>query len=327
MVSIKDVAERANVAKSTVSFVINNSGYVSKKTREKVEKAMKELNYIPSQLAKNLSTQKSNIVGIVMPDVMHPFFATFIKYAEQALYEKGYMTMVCGTIGREKVEEVYLDKLNRRAMDGIIMGAHSLDVEMYKKTSQPLVTLDRFLNGNIPMVTSNHKQAAQITADILVKNGCKHVVQFIGSGKVDIRGNDYGRYCKELLENKGIRVDSLEIGYNTFTLEKYQQSAEQVFDNFPDVDGIIGVDMIILSCLKIAIKKGYQIPKQLKLISYDGTFITRAGEPTITAIVQPIQDLALEAVNAIVALIENEELPEKKIILDVTLQKGSTTYD
>lgn len=327
MISINDVAKRANVAKSTVSFVINNSGYVSQKTREKVEKAMKELNYVPSQLAKNLSNKKSNIVGIVMPDVMHPFFATFIKYAEQELYEKGYMTMVCGTIGREDVEEEYLNRLNSKAMDGIIMGVHSLDVELYKKTSQPLVTLDRFLSDDIPMITSNHKQAAQITADILIKNGCRNVVQFIGSGKVDIRGNDYGKYCKEILESKGIKVNFLEIGYNTFTLDKYQQSAKQLFNSFPDVDGIIGVDMVVLSCLKIAIEKGYQIPKQLKLIAYDGTFITRTGDPTITAIVQPIKELAQKSVNSIVALIENKELLEKKIMLDVTLQKGSTTYD
>ena len=72
--------KKANVAKSTVSLVVNNSGYVSAKTRAKVEEAMRELNYVPSQLAKNLSSRRSNIVGIVMPDVMHPFFATFIKY-------------------------------------------------------------------------------------------------------------------------------------------------------------------------------------------------------------------------------------------------------
>ena len=101
MASINDVAKKANVAKSTVSLVVNNSGYVSAKTRAKVEEAMRELNYVPSQLAKNLSSRRSNIVGIVMPDVMHPFFATFIKYAELKLFHYGYMTMVCGTIGRE----------------------------------------------------------------------------------------------------------------------------------------------------------------------------------------------------------------------------------
>ena len=77
MASINDVAKLAMVSKSTVSLVVNNKGYVSEETRSKVEKAMKELNYIPSQLARNFSAQKSGIVGIVMPDVMHPFFSTF----------------------------------------------------------------------------------------------------------------------------------------------------------------------------------------------------------------------------------------------------------
>ena len=79
MANINDVAKKAGVSKSTVSIVINNTGYVSEKTRLKVENAMKELNYIPSQIARNFSTDKSNVVGIVMPDIMHPFFSTFIK--------------------------------------------------------------------------------------------------------------------------------------------------------------------------------------------------------------------------------------------------------
>lgn len=325
MASITDIAKRANVAKSTVSLVINNSGYVSEKTRKKVEDVMKELNYVPNQLAKNLSRRKSNIVGIVMPDIMHPFFSTFIKYAEQELYEKGYMTMVCGTIGREKVEEEYLNRLNRKAMDGIIMGVHSLNIEMYEKSKYPIVTLDRFLGNNIPMVTSNHKQAAELTANLLIKNNCKHVVQFIGSGKVSVGSDSYWKYCKELLEAAGIKIDFLVIGFNAFTMEKYQQSAEQLFDTYKEVDGIIGVDMAILSCFKIAVERGYNIPNDLKLIAYDGTFVTRMTDPIITAIVQPVKNLALEAVNTIINLIEGNEIKEKRIMLDVELQKGMTT--
>ena len=101
MTSIGDVAKLAGVSRSTVSLVCNNKGYVSEETRKKIEKAMKELNYIPSELGRNLKMQKSGIVGIIVPDIAHPFFSTFIKYAEKELYSRGYKALVCGTAGRE----------------------------------------------------------------------------------------------------------------------------------------------------------------------------------------------------------------------------------
>lgn len=73
MASIGDVAKISRVSRSTVSLVCNNKGYVSDETRKKIEKAMKELNYIPSELGRNLKMQKSGIVGIIVPDIAHPF--------------------------------------------------------------------------------------------------------------------------------------------------------------------------------------------------------------------------------------------------------------
>lgn len=75
MAGIRDVAKRAHVSTSTVSLVLNNNGYVSKETRSKVVKAMKELNYVPNELARNLYHSKTNIIGIILPDIAHPFLA------------------------------------------------------------------------------------------------------------------------------------------------------------------------------------------------------------------------------------------------------------
>lgn len=327
MASINDVAKKAKVAKSTVSLVVNHSGYVSAKTREKVEQAMKELNYVPSQLAKNLSSKHSNIVGIVMPDIMHPFFSTFIKYAELRLYHYGYMTMVCSTVGREQVEEKYLDMLDRKAMDGIIMGAHTLDIERYKKTKQPIVTLDRFIGEHIPVISANHRQAAEKTVEILLKNHCKKVVQLVGTLILVKAENDYSICCKELCIQHGIKIHPVEIGYNAFTAERYEKAAQMVFDLYPDADAIIGVDMAMMACLSIAIKKQIQVPEQLKLIAFDGTYVTRMGDRTLTAICQPIEALAKQSVDTIVSMIEGKTVEEKEIILDVSVQQGDTTLE
>ena len=111
MATIGDIAQKAEVAKSTVSLVLNNTGYVSKQTREKVMAAIQELNYVPNSLARNLSLQKSGIVGVMVPDIANPFFSEFIKYVENELHILGYKTLICNTSGNEERERDYISML------------------------------------------------------------------------------------------------------------------------------------------------------------------------------------------------------------------------
>ena len=172
MAGIRDVARLAHVSTSTVSLVLNKSGYVSDKTREKVETAMRELNYIPNELARNLYHSKTNIVGLILPDIAHPFFGSFAKYAEMELYKEGYKTMLCSTVHEENGEKEYIDMLNRQMMDGIIMGTHSLDIEDYNGVVRPIVSLDRYINESIPIVMSDHEKGGTLAAEELLRCGC-----------------------------------------------------------------------------------------------------------------------------------------------------------
>ena len=128
MVRIKDVAREAGVAASTVSLVMNKKGYVSEATRAKVEAAMKKLNYVPSEMARNLSLNRTNTIGVILPSISHPFFGEVVEALEAALYEQNYKMMLCCTRHKENAEHTFVEMLKRRTMDGIIMGAHSLDV-------------------------------------------------------------------------------------------------------------------------------------------------------------------------------------------------------
>ena len=113
MASIKEVAQKAGVGVGTVSRVSNSTGYVSDETRIKVETAMKELNYIPNELARNLLSKKSGIVAIIIPKISHPFFAEVVLYAEAELMKKGYKTMICSTYSEQNYEKEYINMLNR----------------------------------------------------------------------------------------------------------------------------------------------------------------------------------------------------------------------
>ena len=158
MAKIKDVAKLANVSPSTVSLVLNNKGYVSEATRAKVQAAVKELNYVPSEVARNLSLNRTNIIGVIIPDIAHPFFAALLHEIEIALYRYGYKTMICSTGEKENSELVFLDMLRRHTMDGLIVGAHALHLESYRDIDLPIVAFDRFINDSIPIVRADHNQ-------------------------------------------------------------------------------------------------------------------------------------------------------------------------
>lgn len=324
MASISDVAKLAGVSQSTVSLVCNNKGYVSPKTREKIERAMVELNYTPSALGRNLKLRSSGIIGIIVPDISHPFFSTFLKYAEKSLYRRGYKTMVCGTAGRQDVEEAYLQMLERRTMDGIIMGAHSQKVERYLQTNRPIVALDRFLSEDIPVVRSNKTQIGEYAARLLLDRGRKHIAQLVSSYTVPNFELEKDETFARLMSQGGAEVTDISVGYNTFTEEGYALAAQRLFRRCPNVDGIVGTDMAILACLAEARRRGLQVPQDLSLVAIDGTYVTRIGGMTLTAVVQPLEAMADRAVDLMLQLLTPGSEKTSSSTLEVTIQPGES---
>ena len=133
MATIQDVAKYAHVGVATVSRVLNESGYVRADTREKVMAAIRELDYTPNEMARNLYHKKTGIVAIIIPAISHPYFAEFTSAAEVALFRKGYQTMICNTWREQNYETYYLELLKKQRVDGIITGVHTLDIEQYKE--------------------------------------------------------------------------------------------------------------------------------------------------------------------------------------------------
>lgn len=325
MTSINDVAKLAKVSKSTVSLVVNNTGYVSEKTRKKVLDAMDQLAYVPNQLGKNLSNKRSNIIGVVIPDVTHPFFAEFVKILESILYEKGFMLLVCSTLGREEVELDYLKWLDNYTIDGIVMGVHTLDVKYYIESERPIVSLDRHLAKNIPTVSSNHHKAAKLTVNQLCENNCSKVVQFVGSSNANVSSEKYAKECKKLFEDRGHTMITHVMKKNTFVLDEYLNEAKKAFEMYEDVDGFIGTDMIITQCLKLSVEKNMTVPDDLKLISYDGTQVTRMTTQQISCVKQDINELANQCADNIINLIEYNTPISLNTEIDVTWVNGDTT--
>lgn len=323
MARIKDVAKEAGVAPSTVSLVLNKKGYVSEETRLKVEAAVEKLNYIPSEMARNLSLQRTNIIGVIVPSISHPFFSELAEALETELYSLGYKMMLCCTKYKENSERKFIEMLKRQTMDGIIMGAHSLDVSIYEGLKEPVIAFDRYLNDNIPIVHCDHCTGGRLAAEAFLQHDCHHVIGIEGYQGVHTPANDSHKVFHETMWQHGVITDILEMPWNAFTYEDFLVTAEKLFTEYQDIDGIFGSDMAIASCMRVATQRGYHIPQDIKMVAYDGTGMTQTGIQPITAVRQPIEKLAAIAAQKVVSKVKGtkDNLPW---VLKPRLLKGET---
>lgn len=313
MVGMRDVAREAGVSTSTVSLVVNGNGYVSDEMVERVNQAMSKLNYVPNELARNFSRNQTNLVGVIVPTIRHPFFATLTASLQRALYENGLRTALCSTADVDQDVSQYVDMLRSHAMDGIIMGAHAVyPADYWSSIDRPIVAFDRFLGDVIPFVGSDHSQGGRLAADVFVKTGARHVVEIggprtryqtemgdrsISLGSVQIAGRTtfppirYHLAFEQVMKQAGIRYSYIEIE-NVEQMKQFRDAATRAFEQYSNVDAIVAPDLAAAFCVQEALRRGKNIPVDVQIISYDGTYVSDLAGLKLTSIKQDFDAIA-----------------------------------
>lgn len=323
--SIKDVALRARLSVSTVSRVLNRRGYISKETYDKVYKAIEELDYHPNQLARSLYRKRTDIIGLVIPDVSHPFFAMLTKYIEYRLCSEGFRMMLCNTIERQNRERDYLDMLRQNKVDGIIIGSHLLEVKDYERVNLPIVSIDMVLGDNIPVVSADHRKGGILAAQKLIDGGCTHLLQIIGNMKVNtpshLRHSTFADYARQ----RNVDCITYELESHEFDVMRYSEIIDHLLSTYPNIDGVFAVDVIAARVVQCARHRGISIPGRLKVVGYDGTDIASLMSPRLTTVAQPFRELSDTIVTTLEQIIKGEEAIPHIQLLDVSMQEGETT--
>lgn len=325
MPTIKDVAERAGVSVTTVSRVLNNRGYISEATRKKVYKAMEELDYQPNEVARSLFRKRSNIIGLIVPTVAHPFFAELTAYVETYAYSRGYKVLVCNSQLDASKEQEYISMLRRNQVDGIIMASHTLEVEEYKKLSLPVVTFDRFISNRIPYVTSDNYQGGKLAVELLLARGCKKIAHMCGSLHLDMLANQRHRAFVDVAEQRNVPYFTVETDINVFEMDKYEQLLADLMRQHPDIDGLfLNSDIMAIAAVKVCRKLGKRIPEDVKIVGYDDVAIASLVSPQITTIRQPLAEMSKLSVKLIENMVEGKQVKVENC-LPVELVERETT--
>ena len=229
------------------------------------------------------------------------------------------------TLKDVKAEAEYLDLLNRHIVDGIIAGMSSLDESEYSKIHKPIVALDRYLGEEIPVVAVDHKMGGRLAAEVLLRNGCKRILHFRSTAEKESLYHDRHAEFQKIMDEQGIETYCYDLDWRRLDIQYYHQVAEEVMEKNLKFDGVFGVDRLAIECMNGLLRQHKKIPEEVKIVSYDGTYITELVEPQISTIVQPIDRMAEESVKNLCELINGKKVKNKKSILIPEFRKGGTT--
>lgn len=313
MVKIEDVAEKAGVSVTTVSRVMNNRGYISQKTRDKVQAAMKELNYQPNEMARALFRRKSNMIGLVIPAVSHPFFAELAQYLEYYADKRDYKLLLCNSNRNVDKERKYIEMLKKNQVDGIIMGSSVLGVEHYLNLNLPIVSFDRVVSDDIPVVASDSFMGGQLAAEFFIEKGCsKLVFVFRGIGGPHHQALLASGRAKGFGEKLGSH--GIEPSYLPLEMVEEDSTNEDAIVRFltkrPDIDGIFASsDVIAAEVMQACSRIGRNIPNEIKLIGYDDVSLAVLTTPRLSTVKQPIREMSERTIEIMIQQIEGAEVP------------------
>ena len=300
--TMKDVAALAGVGLGSVSNVINGVK-VKTSTREKVEAAIRELNYEPNTYARGLKVNRTNTIALILPTIWHPFFAEFTYYVEEALSKKNYKILLCNSDGIGEKEKEYIQMVRQSKVDGILGITYS-DIDKYVSSNLPFVSIDRHFSEEVAYVTSDNYTGGQIAAQELIKRGCKQLMYVTTSSPYpyDTLNRKSGFYDVCVQEN--IIPSMLDIP------EPFENIAQLMLDHFKvhqEVEGIFATtDILALRVIKTMKKLGKKLLRDYQIIGFDGMRLIEEEDYLVSTLVQSTQLMAESAVETLLAIIEKK---------------------
>lgn len=325
MATLKDVAKETGLAVTTVSRVLNNRGYISEETKKSVYDAMKKLNYQPNEVARSLSKQTTNTIGVIVPHIRHPYFAELISNIEAAANHRSYKILLFNSKDRDEKEKEILDMCNRNRVAGIILCSGTVEMDKFEGIYVPLITIERNLEMGTASVDCDNLKGGRLAAKHLIEEGCKNLAMISG-----VRGNympadDREIGFVEVCNKYGVKHQELKTNEVQYNVGEYHELIEEVLTQNHEVDGIFASsDLIAAQVLQVCARLNIKVPKQLKVVGFDDVLVSSITTPTITTIHQPIKEMAQMAISLLIDASKDKIVPSRTT-LPVSLVKREST--
>ncbi|WP_042464166.1 LacI family DNA-binding transcriptional regulator [Neobacillus dielmonensis] len=315
MATIKEIAERAKVSRTTVSRVINNSGYVSEEAKKRVLQVIEETGYIPSENAKSLRTKKTKVIGVILPKISTETSSRLVKGLDHVLAKEGYQILLTNTNLETEKEIEYLRLLKSRHVDGIILSATIINQPLIDEINQlniPFVTVGQYISG-LANVLFDDYQASKDMVNYIVNKGYKQIA-FIGVDEKD-RSVGYLRkagYLDAMKENHLLVEDSW-VQKGIFDVESGYHCMKQMMDfSKQKPSAVLAVtDRLAIGAMQYIKEAGLSIPADIAVAGMGASELSKFISPALTTLDFSMEEVGREAAGLLLEQINGEIYHEK----------------
>lgn len=328
--TMNDVAELADVSVATVSRVVNKSGTVSPALERRVRDAMEKLNYYPSSFARGFKRQQTNLIGVLVPLLEHPFYSRLATSIEQTLFAHGYWALICNSQEDEAREQAYIDMLLQQRVDGVIINSSAQNTEYLKALERqhvPFVFIDRNLQAvECSKVFSDNSHGGYMGMEHLIQLGHRRI-GVVGAPTYPELMQRRIRGTREALMAYGIDADpELLITSDSQQFDMGYTSAKQLL-HLPDPPTAIFAltDVMAVGVLHAAAEMHLRVPEDLSVLGYDDIPIASYTIPPLTTVAQPIIEMGQTCVELLLHHVENPGMEAETAVLETHLVVRNTT--
>jgi LacI family transcriptional regulator len=325
-VTLKDIGQALGVSAMTVSRVMRDRKDVGEETRKRVLSKAKELDYRPNLTARSLVTGKSRQVGIIVPTLLHPFFAEVLEALSATMKQSGYALLVSSSMEDPKIEEEAIEQLLGHRLDGLIIASCSKSPTNFMRLKEqkiPFILLDRFFpEFRANYVGVDDMAVGRIATEHLIAMGCKRIAHIRG---VELTPG-VGRYegYKEALQKQGMKFDSSLVSpYMTADGKDWQQSYEAMrrllAGQRPDAVFCFN-DPIAIAAMDVALEAGLRIPEDIAFVGCDNLHYDGSLRAPLSSIDHHNSMIGVRAAKLLLQLLKDKSSPSyRSVVLQPTL--------
>ena len=314
-ITLNDIARRLKVSKVTVSKALRDHPDISLATKRKVKKTAEELGYTPNFLARNLSSKRSNTIGLVVPKIAHHFFASVIESIYDTAFQNNYEIVLMVSQENAKREVQHIKTLLSMRVDGFLISVteQTTDISIFKtikKMAIPLIFFDRIINNcSTSSVTTDDEGGAQLAVDHAIRTGYRDIGHLAGFSYTNI-GRDRHTGFKKAMAKHHLPINPSWVIEGGFSEQDGYDGFMQLYSNGKLPQIIFAVTFpVALGAFTAMKENGLLIPDDIDLICFGDSDYNKFISPTLTCVDQPADELGKKAVEA---LIEEIEQPENR---------------
>jgi LacI family transcriptional regulator len=332
-VTMKDIARDLGIAVITVSKVIRNKDDVSEKTRKRVLQRVKELNYTPNLTARALATGRSNLIGLVVPDLLHTFFAEIAKSLSNALLKKDYHLIVATSDEDPELEGRTVNRLLGRKLDALIVASACTTSEMYKRIQHqgpPIVLIDRsFHDLDANYVGADDEVIGVLATEHLIDIGCKRIAHLRGPETSAGIGRLNG-YLKALSKYKMTSLPGYVFAPGTVDVHSTESGAEltkRLLSLNPRPDGIFTYnDPMAIGAIEAILDAGLRVPEDVAVIGSGNLYYDARLRIPLSSIDQHTEQIGQRTARLALSLLGSKtRQPSKSVIIQPELGIRAST--